>query len=251
MRRLATAAAVSGSLILALLGAVAPTQADVGVTQQAKLVGEQPVSGRYSINYNDYGPDGGAFCPPRSPTCVVHGRPVARGKLQTKLSVYKVKDGIKKYDYYLLDVDAVMVEHYGKYKKGGVTIRVKSLGPKLVDHVDTKSLSATEGDCHSVDIGFQTPWPVISASADLGSITWCDDEASLKASADGTWLLQGLGSTQHLAVDRAVKVRAGKKPKFEITVTVPIDKCTRSLQGKCVDYDGDSRTLTYRVGATG
>lgn len=28
-------------------------QCDVGVTQEAKLVGEKPVSGRYSIKYND------------------------------------------------------------------------------------------------------------------------------------------------------------------------------------------------------
>src|SRR5689334_19288867 len=106
MRRLVLAAAVTGSLVAALLGSVGPTQADVGVTQEAKLVGEQPVSGRYSISYNDYGPNRGVVCPPRAGQCQVLGRAVARGKLQTKLSVYKIKDGIRKYDYYLLDVDA-------------------------------------------------------------------------------------------------------------------------------------------------
>jgi hypothetical protein len=250
MRRLVPITAIAGSVLLALLASATPTQADVGVTQQAKLVGENPVSGRYSASYNDYGPNRGNICPPRAGQCQVLGRAVARGKLQTKLSVYKIKDGIKKYDYYLLDVDAVTASRYGKYRKGTVGIRVTSLGPKLVDHVDTKSLSASKGDCHSVNVGFSTPWPVISASADLGSVTWCDDDASLKASA-GRWTLVGVGVTRHLAVDRAVKVRAGKKPRFRVAVTVPTDTCTRALQGKCVDKTDGSRTVTYTVGSSG
>lgn len=250
-RRLILFASVCCSLLLAVVGSVGPTQADVGVTQQAKLVGERPVSGRFSIAYNDYGPDRGTYCPPRSPQCVVLGRPVARGKLKTKLSVYKIKDGMRRFDYYLLDVDAVTADRYGKWRMGGVSISVTSVGPRLVDRTDTKSLSAREGECHSVDVGLSTPWPVISASADLGSVTWCDEDASLKLFSAGNWVLKGLGSTRHLAVDRAVKVRSGKKPRFEITVVVPTDKCTRSIQGKCTEYDNQARSATYRVGSSG
>ena len=251
MRRTVLALAATTSLLVAGLGAVGPSQADVGVTQQAKLVGEKPVSGRYSIAYNDYGPDRGTYCPPRSPQCVVHGRPVARGKLQTKLSVYKIKDGMKKYDYYLLDVDMVTADRYGTWKMGGVGISVTSVGPKLVDRIDTKSLNASKGDCHSVNIGFATPWPVISASTDLGSVTWCDDEASLTTPSVGNWVLKGLGSTRHLAVDRAVKVRAGKKPRFKITLSVPKDTCTRALQHKCIEFDNGASSATYTVGSGG
>jgi hypothetical protein len=251
MRRLVPLTAACGSLLLALIGSVGPTQADVGVTQEAKLVGEKPVSGRYSIKYNDYGPDRGTYCPPRSPHCVVQGRPVARGKLQTKLSVYKIKDGMRKFDYYLLDVDMVTADRYGAWKMGGVAISVTNVGPRLVDRNDTRSLSAEENECHSVDVGLSTPWPVISASADLGSVTWCTKKASLRLSSAGNWVLQGLGSTRHMAVDRAVKVRAGAKPRFKVTIVVPKDTCTRALQGKCIEFDNGASSATYRVGSSG
>ncbi|GAB6985486.1 hypothetical protein [Nocardioides pyridinolyticus] len=128
---------------------------------------------------------------------MVVGRPVARGKLKTKLSVYKIKEGMRKFDYYLLDVDMVTADRYGKWKMGGVSISVSQVGTRLVDRNDTRSLSADENECHSVDVGFSTPWPVISASADLGSITWCTEKAGLKLSSAGNWVLRGLGSTRH------------------------------------------------------
>ncbi|GAA1773641.1 hypothetical protein GCM10009795_019670 [Nocardioides hankookensis] len=251
MRRTSTALALTVALLAATLSPIAPSQADVGVSQQAKLVGDMPVAGRYSIAYNDYGPDRGSHCGPKTGVCEVYGRPVARGKLQTKLSVYKIKDGIKKYDYYLLDVDMVTADRYGTWRMGGVGISVTSIGPKVVDHIDTKSLSASKGSCDEVKIGFQTPWPVISASTDLGTVTWCDDEASLKSLSAGNWVLTGIGSTRHLAVDRAVKVLAGKKPRFRIDLSVPKDTCTRVEDKKCRAFDNGAASATYRVGSSG
>ncbi|WP_244928255.1 hypothetical protein [Nocardioides sp. W7] len=250
----AFAATIAGCLTSVLLAPLNPAHADVGVTQEARLVGDKPVSGRYGIAFNDYGANRGNYCPPRAGQCWPLGRAVARGTLETKLSVYRIKDGMKKYDYYLLDVDVVAADRVGKHRGGTVTIGVTSLGPRLVDHTDTKTLRATQGDCHSVDIGFSTPWPVIDASADLGSVTWCSDSASLSRTTSGTtarWSLKGLGRTHHLAVDRAVKVRAGKKPRFRVDVTVPRDTCTRAIRGKCVDYRGGTASASYRVGSRG
>ena len=67
----------------------------------------------------------------------------------------------------------------------------------------------------------------------------------------GNWVLKGIGSTRHLAVDRAVKVKAGKKPRFKVTLSVPQDTCTRALQHKCVDYTNGAGSATYSVGSSG
>src|SRR6476619_7120107 len=98
--------------LIAVLGATAFPSATASVRGDVLLVGEKPVSGTYNLSYRNYSEK---FCGWGSSTpyiCyeVYH---VSRGTAAVKLRTYKLKEGLKKYDYYIIDVEVDNVKPYG------------------------------------------------------------------------------------------------------------------------------------------
>jgi hypothetical protein len=242
------------SLTTALV-AVRPATADVAVTQQGVIVGDKPVSGRYAVSWTNYGEKKqNCYGAPPHPTCLFIGYRVARGKITTKLRTYKIKDGLRKYDFYLLDVDMMNVNRSGSSKLGDASISIDFSNATLVDYTQSKSMNADEPDCHSVDVTFSTPFPYVSASTSLGEVEWCDEHASLllTKAGDVTWYAADhLATIKHFMMDRAVKVAKGQRPRFTVHLTVPNDDCTKASDGWCKQYSNGIKTRTYKVGTSG
>lgn len=239
---------LAGATVLAAAGA----HASVGATQQVVLVADKPVKGRFHAPYRQY--EGAhAVCYPRG-GCVEINR-VAKGHLKTKLTAFKLKERVKKYNYYLLDVDTT-VTNTGDYNGGTGYVKVSNAyGPKLVDHTETGSVDASLPFCADLGLGLSTPWPVVSGSVSFGKVRLCSKKASFTRHVSGknvsykaTWL----GSARHLEVDRWVKVRAGVWPIFTVRVVVPHDVCTKWMprlhaSRVCVEYDNKTSTHRYRI----
>src|SRR5690348_14312722 len=104
--------------LAALVGAaLTPTSATASVRGDVLLVGEKPVSGTYNLAYRNYSEK---FCgansrPPYICYVVYH---VSRGTAAVKLRTYKLKEGLKSYDYYIVDVEVDNVKPYGASSKG-------------------------------------------------------------------------------------------------------------------------------------
>ena len=244
-RTLVTSAMLGAAMVLVASGA----HASVGATQQVVLVADKPVKGRYHAAYRDFQ---GAFaqCFPRG-RCV-EVEPVAKGRLKTKLTAYKLKERVKKYNYYLLDVDTA-VTNSGDANTGTGYVKVtNSDGPRLVDHTETGSVDASAPYCADLGLSLATPWPVVSGAVSLGEVRFCSKKASFTRHVSGndvSYKATMLGSARHLDVDRWVKVRADVWPVFTVRVVVPHDKCTRWLprlhaSDVCVTFE--NRTVTHK-----
>jgi hypothetical protein len=236
----------------ATLTALTSAHADVGATQQVVLVADKPVKNRFDAPYRNWA---GAFA-----QCFPHGGcvevdPVAKGHLRTKLTAYQLKERVKKYNYFLLDVDT-SVTNSGDSKLGTGYVKISnSFGPKLVDHTETGSVDASSPFCANLDLSLSTPWPVVSGAVSFGSVRFCSKKASFTRHVSGkdvAYKATMLGSARHLVVDRWVKVRAGVWPIFTVHVVVPRDTCTQwtprlHATPVCTKFDDKSVSHRYRI----
>ncbi|GGO92201.1 hypothetical protein GCM10011584_28050 [Nocardioides phosphati] len=236
--------------------------ADVQVTQQAKLVGQRPVSGRYERSFKNYGAVYtcndiyvGELCNPLK----VYGYRVARGTLRTSLNAYHILDGLKGYDFYLVDVDVDVTDHSGTDRGAWADFYLTTRNATIVDFYDSKSIAAKDDGCHKLRLTLSTPWPFVSAAMDAGSVNFCDSRASLTVSHSGTqghFHANRLAKINHLTMERVVKVKRGEKPVFRMRTVVPTDSCTgtRTMplgQVLCSSYDNRTSSVTYSVGTSG
>lgn len=258
---LALLAVLAGLLASVSTGA----RADVGYTQQVKLKDEAPESGTYNLAYKNYS-EKMKFCTiSRSTTtmrdyyCQFLGYRKAQGTARVKIATYRVVDGRKNYDYFLLDVDVTNTDRVGSSKKGWAKVRINDFGAKVVDIANTRSASYNDDrDCVALGLGLTSPMPVVSASVDLGTVTFCSSGARYSHSySDGisTYFAEHMREIKHLSSQRVLKVPQGKRPTFAVIVSVPSDDCTKAgsgmADGNCVAYDNEVDSRTYYVGTTG
>lgn len=242
--------------LFALLGtSFAIPSATASVRGDVLLVGEKPVSGTYNLPYRNYSEK---FCGWGSSTpyiCyeVYH---VSRGTAAVKLRTYKLKEGLKRYDYYIIDVEVDNVKPYGASSNGWMKVHIYPRGStSIVDYSDTKSVSSSKNSCYSVTPSFGASIGPVGASVSLGSITFCDDNASYdidyRTGTRTVWMAHNLRKINSFVSERIVKVHAGAKPQFGITVHVPTDKCTDTWHGDCSDYTNDTTLYHYHIGTSG
>ena len=251
-------AAVALAVALATLGSAAIARAVVGFSQDAVMVGDLPVSGRYRASFNNY--DEKIVRCHDSPTlpegtiCDQKGYRVARGTLATKLHAYRVKEGIKRFNYYLVDVDIDVVGHSGTSDTAWADVSIGTTNARLVERSDTDSISASGNGCDTLDLTMSGGISIVTAAIDLGHVTFCADQAYFKRTSSGatsTYHAHRLAHINGLSVQRAVKVPAKSKPVFVVRVTIPKDDCTAAKDGLCTKFSNASVTRTYRVGTTG
>lgn len=248
--------------LVVLAGALAafPTQAgaDTQYSQQVIMVGDRPVTGRFELAFNNYEEiivechDSPSL--PEGTICERKGYRVARGTLATKLHTYKVKEGIDGYDYYFIDVDIDVIDHSGSSDYGWAEVNVLNTGPVLKDREDTKSVSADENACDTLTLSMGGGISIVSANMELGHVTFCAHQAAFTRTSDGNpsaYHATRLAGINALTTQRAIKVKAGAKPVFKITVTVPVDDCTAAKHGICTKYDNTALSKTYVVGTSG
>lgn len=248
-RRSGAALLMAGVLGAATLLVMTGAQADVGATQQVVLVADKPVKNRYDAKYRNYAGEH-AQCFPHGGCVEVN--PVAKGHLRTKLTAYKLKERVKKYNYFLLDVDTDVTNHGDTDLGTGYVKITNSDGPKLVDHTETHSVDASVPFCADLGLGLTTPWPVVSGSVSFGKVRLCAKKASFTRHVSGkdvAYKATLLGSARHLEVDRWVKVRSDVWPIFTVRVVVPHDRCTKWVprpHAKPVCFSFDDKTATHK-----
>lgn len=240
------------TLVLITMTSVGADPATADVRGDVRLTAERPVSGTFDLDYNNYG-EKFQTCDPEG-ICTEKGYKVARGTLKVKLRTYRLVEEVDKFDYYVLDVDVVNADRYGRSKRGWAKVHVTNVGRvRLIDHSDTTSVSASEPDCVDVNLSMGQSVGPASASVDWGSVRFCEKGAKYvveKRTGDTTtYLASHTREISHFSSQRIVKVRRGKRPKFKVSVHVPTDDCTSTYQGDCDGYENDTRLESWRIRA--
>lgn len=242
-----------GASALVLWGA--PVLAEPAITQQGSIVGQEPVAGAYKPAYRNYAGQGcmNFHC---SGPGYYH---VIDGTFSTRLTAYRIKDGLKRYDFYFLTIGTT-VSHAGLSNSGDVKVSVADTDTAhQIDYADSPSMKADASSCKTVDFSLGYGFGPVSASTDLGSARFCSSSAHDSLSHHGAtanYAISPISKVNSIYTTRLEKVTAGTHPVFRVRVTLPTDVCTdtsRLTNGDavCVAFDDRTSTHTYRVHSDG
>lgn len=236
---------------LAVVGLTNPAGAEVPTGQKVSLRDESPESGLHSMAFRNYGEKevcqgsrkyGTYWC----------GYRVTKGKVLTKISTYKLDEGRPDYDYFLVDVDMTVNRSGSSHWGWAHAILTTKKGTKIVDTRETGSVKANKNSCASVDLSLTTPWPGLAGSIDLGSVRFCSDEAAftrhVRTPKMSEYKANRMGKTNHLSIQRWVKVPEGKRPSFRLKLELPRDTCTKVREKVCVGFTNGGAAKTYGIG---
>lgn len=245
--------------IAAGLVAVTTGSATADVKGDLRMVGELPVSGTYDFPYKNYS-EKIQIC--QKDGCQFFGYRVSDGTLRVKLHTYRLVEEVDEYAYFILDVEVENTNRGGKSKNGWAQVWVENVAApgrrpvKLVDYADTRSISANDPDCKTLNLSIGHSVGPANASLDWGSVQFCDKAASYdidrrEGKNRTVFMAHHAREVARFSTQRIVKVPAGKRPAFKVTIHVPSDDCTATGYGNCTKYRNETNTYNYIIKTTG
>lgn len=250
-----------GLLISALLitSACSAASADVGdYSQDVKITNELPVSGYFAEQrYRDVLlTQTGSNCGHRVGLegCYKY----TTGDVAVKLRTYKVVEELRGgYDLFVVvanidvDVDSAST---------GVSNMYFNLitNAKVVDYVDTSGKSASANECRSIDLSISRTIGPLDAGADLGSVRFCSEAASLvrryAEPSKVAYKAHHFNKFRSIQVARVVKVERDVRPKFRLDLQLRRDVCFSTFGSDTARYcyePGEQRDVVkaYSIGS--
>ncbi len=202
----------------------------------------------------------------------LHWHEVSKGTSLVNVSTYKLHGGFNGDDWYLVQVEAGLVGRHGNSEDGWMKIAISDThDPGVPVRVYGASSSDsvtgnTSPNCTAIPVGLAVAYGPVGAGVPIGSVNICDRGASIKLdsstlSGGSKWTLHNTRKINGVTAYRFINVDHGAKPIFDVDITYPTDKCTRDgneafnpgnpnldYSSLCVDYAGDSRTRSFRIG---
>lgn len=241
------------SIVFLIWSTSAPAVADIPITQNAKLVGEKPRSGMYSRNFRHVG-DHWMVC--NEVTCF-GGYRTLTGTLSTKLRTFRLSEGMRRYDYYLLDIDGKVSNLQGDSTGAIADIATITGLPDrdYIDDVSTAGIKASGSSCHGYPIDIGVGWGPVSAGTELGNVQFCGAKPSLTRRSyvphAYNYRLHDLKDIRTFTLSEIVKVPAGFHPTFQVNPVVEEDTCTKVEYGSCQSWTNSRRGDLYGIGTSG
>lgn len=223
MRRSLTLLVASVLAVTALIG-MPGARADISYAQQVVLRNDP---GPFYETYTSFR-DGAKNCSTPPGPC---GWPysTARGKLTIMPRTYKLKEQNRTYDYYVVDLSVRTSDRSGAKDWAYLEATVQST--QAVNYATYSLGKSTVGGCKSYPIDIAAGWGPLSAGTTVGSFrvncvdTWISRDA---ISRGQRYHVTNLNGVTYVSFQRFVRVAAGTKPSFRLTVTYPTDACGKS-----------------------
>jgi hypothetical protein len=175
------------------------------------------------------------------------------GRLRVVATPYKISEGMKRYDQWLLSLRISTRD-----KTGGSALAWANVYVKPTKYGSISDSGATRdktlGSCTTANLNLNLGFGPISTSADIGDLKGCAkaklDLTSHSTSTGATgWKLRKLKRLTRVNAELYIQVPRGYEPNFRVTVRTPIDSCTddpRIPPSQCVPTDYDS-AITFVV----
>ena len=220
---------LAASIVAFVAGGTAlPAAADPPVVQQAVLVKDDPKNPRSFTYYEHISGigQGDLVCYGTSGPC--KKRPPNSGKVTYSVKLYRLKEREKRYDYYFVDVTSTTSKRHGDGDKGAMSVTIDPTS-KVNTTANVYSKSTIKDDCHSYPINLGVSMGPVGVGTTVATLSTCD-----KAQLHTTKLpsnavrydVYSLNRFRSWSVQKWVRVAAGAKPTFAVTVRWRNDNCT-------------------------
>ncbi len=237
MRRSLLAATAALCLLGSTLVAATPSaQATVGFSQTVILKGDPTLAKGINRKYTSF-TDGSKDCSWQGGGSGSGGdsscsRSIGGGKINILPQTFKLKEGMKKHDYYLLDLTVSTSKIFGNKDYAYLDATLTSTSPVTSA---TYSRGVSEVDkCKKYPIDIAAGWGPVSAGTTVGSFTVnCHRTYVTRAavSSGQSYHVTNLNAVKNVTFQRFVVVPAGTKPKFGYSVSWPTDYCHTQTVG--------------------
>lgn len=205
------------AVVAQLFLGVAPAGADVEFTQNVKLRQDK---GPFTMRYSSF-KDGVGSCSDCAAPFSTAG-----GRMKVHLTTYKLTEQSKKYDYYLVDATIGTSRRHGNEDWGWLEATLQS---RLAVSYATFSSGKKETpeDCGEYPIEIAGSWGPVSVGTTVAHFSTCTESwISRKGVTRGQFYhVTNFNGVRKVTFQRFVRVAAGVKPSFKLTVERSTDKC--------------------------
>jgi hypothetical protein len=245
MRPLTRLLAVLLTAVLPSVFLVSPARADVAISQQVVMIRD---AGPFKVNYRE------AYVTPGGYLGTIYG--FATGTLTYSMKVYKLKEGVKKYDYFLLDVTSQTSNRKGDH--GRATFRLGTDDKVNYTNYST-AVKDSPSDCKTFPLNVSgTVWPGVSLGTTVGHIKTCGKDFSMSTATSTTtraFVTKRLNHSRQVTTQKWIRVAAGKRPDFRFQLSYGYDTCAKygEYMGTtfCVQKNTTTKsTKRYRIPTT-
>jgi hypothetical protein len=237
------AVALTAVLTSALL--TAPARADVAISQQVVMIRD---AGPYKVNYREgYATSGGYLG-------TIYN--FASGTLTYSMKAYKLKEQVRKYDYFLLDVTGQTSNRKGDH--GRATFRLGT--DDTVNYTNyTTAVKDSPSDCKTFPLNVSgTVWPGVSLGTTVGHIKTCGKDFKMTTATSTTtraYVTTRVNRSRQITMQKWIRVAAGKRPDFRFQMAYGYDTCAKygEYMGTkfCVQKKSTTKSTTrYRIKTT-
>lgn len=204
-----------------------PASADPVVTQQAVLVKDKsPYRFAYS-EHIDHVKQGDLVCYTGGVSwCAKY--PTNGGRVGYSVRLFRLKERERRYDYYFVDVTGSTSARRGDGDKGRMSVTIAPTS--RVNHSsNVSSVRATRDGCHTYPLNLGVSVGPISASTTVANFSTCGKAQLHTTSLPGRAVrydIYSLNRFRSFSMEKWVRVAAGAKPTFRVTVAWRADNCT-------------------------
>lgn len=171
------------------------------------------------------------------------------GKLKVVAVPYKISEGLKKKDQFLLNLTLSRSAKQGALDIGWAQVYVTPLGYKKVSDSAATGDAKVNRSCSSVDLSLNKAFGPISASAKIGSLKSCryakvDLTNHSRTSGATGWKIDRLKHLKSAGLELYLQVPRGVRPRWRVSVTTPRDSCRDAANvppSQCVPRDAEVR----------
>lgn len=173
MRRNAWVTAIALAAVTPLVASPPISSADVAISQQVVMIRD---AGPYSVRYREGAPYQAGY--------LGTAYNISKGTLTYSMKVYRLKERVRKYDYFLLDVTAQTSRRRGN--DGRATFRLGT--DRTVDYTNyTSTVRDSPSECKTFPVSVGgTVWPNVSISTTVGHIKTCGKDFTMTRATSTT-----------------------------------------------------------------
>ena len=171
------------------------------------------------------------------------------GRLTVVATPYKISEGMRKKDQFLLNLRLSKSKRQGGLDIGWAQIYVTPLGYRKISDAGATRDAQVNRSCSTAKLTLGKAFGPISASTKIGTLRSCRyariDRTNFSRSSGAVgWKIDKLRHLKSGALELYLQVPKGVRPRWKISVTTPRDSCSDAPMvppSQCVPRDAEVR----------
>jgi len=190
-----------------------PARADFTMTQNVRLIQDR---GPFLEVYNNF-----------AGWNATGTKPIwSWGETRYRLLVYRLKEGVRRYNYYIAVVNLANSNRHGPRPQSWAHVTIRSVrGVNYSTHSSGRARVSPER-CRRYPVSLSAGFHGFSAGTTVGHLSTCRNRPAIhrgRTARGATWSMSQFAAMNTVTAHRYVRVRRGERPAFRVWFSFPCD----------------------------